>query len=86
MDWAMDVAMSGANEVPPVATAATGLAAFRLTTDKNLYAKITVTGLEALDTLSAAHIHPGAAGTNGGVILGIYNDSTEFGTTKIIPV
>jgi len=86
VDWAMNVTLTGANEVPPVATAATGKASFRLMTDKNLYTKITVTGLEAGDTLSAAHIHPGAVGVNGGVLIGIYNDSTEFGKTKIIPL
>ena len=90
IDWAMDVAMTGANEVPPVTTAATGLASFRLaidknSSDKNLYTKITVQGLEAADAWSAAHIHPGAAGANGGVYLGIYNSAAEFGSTKIFP-
>lgn len=86
IDWVMDVPLTGANEVPPVTTTATGLALLRLTTDKNLYANISVTGLEAGDAWSAAHIHPGAAGANGGVLQGIYNDAAEFGTTKIIPV
>jgi hypothetical protein len=86
VDMAADIALSGANEVPAVTTEATGTALLRLTTDKKLYSKITVTGLEAADALSAAHIHPGGVGTNGGVLLGLYGDAAEFGTTKIIDV
>ena len=86
VDMAADVALSGANEVQPVNTTATGKAMLRLTTDKKLYSKITVEGLEANDTLTAAHIHPGGVGTNGGVLQGIYGSAAEFGTTKIIDV
>ena len=86
VDMAADVALSGANEVPAVNTTATGKALLRLTTDKKLYSKITVADLEGNDTLTAAHIHPGGVGTNGGVLVGIYGDSTEFGKTKIIDV
>lgn len=86
VDMAADLAMTGANEVQPVNTTATGTAMLRLTTDKKLYSKITVTDLEDNDTLTAAHIHPGGVGSNGGVLLGIYGDAAEFGTTKIIDV
>lgn len=67
--FAIDVALSGSNEVPAVTTTATGLALLRLTTDKTLFAKITVNTLEATDALSAAHIHTGATGVNGAVIV-----------------
>ena len=53
IDYAVDVALTGANEVPAVNTPATGLALLRLMTDKTLYSKITVTNLEATDALSA---------------------------------
>jgi len=86
LDMVADIPMTGANEVPAVNTAATGVALLRLTTDKKLYSKITVAGLEDGDALTAAHIHSGPAGANGGVVVGIYGDGTEFGTAKIIPV
>ncbi|MDB5252278.1 MAG: hypothetical protein JWP27_1447 [Flaviaesturariibacter sp.] len=86
IELAMDVVMTGNNEVPAVATTASGLAMLRLTSDKKLYAKVTVTGLEAGDTWTAAHIHKAAAGANSGVFIGFYSSAAEFGTTKIIPV
>lgn len=86
LDMVADIPMTGANEVPAVNTTATGMALLRLTTDKKLYSKITVTGLEDGDALSAAHIHSGAAGANGDVVVGLYGSSAEFGTAKIIPV
>ncbi|MDB5232863.1 MAG: hypothetical protein JWN76_3668 [Chitinophagaceae bacterium] len=81
--FAQDVVMVGANENPAVNTTATGLALLRLTEDKKLYSKITVSNLEATDVLTAAHIHTGAAGTNGPVIIGFYGSAAEFGTLKI---
>ena len=81
-----DVALSGANEVPAVNTAATGIALLRLTSNKKLYYKITVTGLEIGDALSAAHIHKAAPGANGGIIIGLYSAAAEFGTVKVISV
>ncbi|RYY96782.1 MAG: CHRD domain-containing protein, partial [Chitinophagaceae bacterium] len=84
VEGAWDIPLSGTNEVPAVTTTATGLATLRLTTDKKLYAKITVNGLEAGDALTAAHIHPGATGTNGTVLIGIYSTAADFGTVKSI--
>ncbi|HSB92598.1 MAG TPA: CHRD domain-containing protein [Flavitalea sp.] len=86
VEMASEVALSGANEVPAVNTTAAGMATLRLTSDKKLYSKITVEGLEANDTLTAAHIHPGGVGSNGGVLQGIYGSAAEFGTTRIIDV
>ena len=61
-----NVALSGANEVPPVATAAAGSGSVSVNpADKAVSAKITVTGM----TATAAHIHQGAPGTNGPVIV-----------------
>lgn len=81
--FAADVTMVGANENPAVTTTATGVALLRATEDKKLYTKITVTNLEAGDVLTAAHIHTGAAGVNGPVIIGFYSSAAEFGTLKI---
>ncbi|MEJ7914481.1 MAG: CHRD domain-containing protein, partial [Chitinophagaceae bacterium] len=84
LEMVADVALSGANEVPPVTTTATGLATFRLTSDKKLYTKFVVNNVPAGDTLTASHIHTGAPGVNGPVIVPIYNTAAEFGTVKII--
>lgn len=83
VNFASSVALSGANEVPSVTTTATGMALLRITADNKLYSKVTVTNLESADALSAAHIHTGAAGTNGGVLLGICGSAADFGVTKI---
>lgn len=57
------VTLVGANEVPPVSTRATGRAS--VTVDANCGVVATVTTEEINPT--AAHIHEGAAGANGGV-------------------
>ena len=86
IEMAADVVLSGANEVPVVTTTATGLALVRLTSKKILYTRIAIANLEAGDAMSVAHIHKAAAGTNGGVITGIYGTAAEFGTVKILTV
>ena len=86
IEVASDVIMNSANEVPAGTSAATGLALVRLTSEKKVYIKLTVTGLEAGDVLNAAHIHKAAAGFNGSVILGFYSSAADFGTVKIITV
>jgi hypothetical protein len=83
VQWAQDITLSGANEVPAVATAATGTARFRLTTDGKLYYVINVTGLTAGDgDLTAAHIHNGAIGANGTVLIGLASAAADFGVNK----
>lgn len=59
------VALSGANEVPAVQTGAGGSGTVTVNPDRTVMADITVTGMEA----TAAHIHQGAKGTNGKVIV-----------------
>lgn len=81
--FASSVTLSGTNEVPAVTTTATGTALLRITADNKLYSKVTVTNVEAGDALSAGHIHTGAAGTNGGVLLGLCASAADFGVTKI---
>ena len=59
------IALSGSNEVPPVTTSATGTGTVTINADRTVSARITVTGM----TATASHIHEGAAGTNGPVIV-----------------
>lgn len=60
-----NVALSGSNEVPPVTTSASGSGTVTINADRTVSARITVTGMNA----TAAHIHEGAAGANGPVIV-----------------
>jgi hypothetical protein len=82
IDLAMDVPMTGNNENPPVTTTATGLALLRLTSDKTLYYKINIDNLEAGDAITAAHIHSGATGTNGPVIVPLATGAADIGQAK----
>ena len=59
------VKLSGANEVPPVSTSASGSGTVTVGDDCSVKASIKVTGMHA----TAAHIHQGAAGANGKVIV-----------------
>jgi hypothetical protein len=60
------VALTGDAEVPPISTTAAGTGEVTIDpTDKSVTARIAVTGM----TATAAHIHEGAAGTNGPVIV-----------------
>ncbi|MBY0478069.1 MAG: CHRD domain-containing protein [Chitinophagaceae bacterium] len=83
VELAMDIALSGANEVPAITTTATGVARIRLTADKKLYSVITVSSLEAGDALQFAHIHRGAAGVNGAVLLSIAGVAGDFAINKV---
>ena len=58
--------LSGANEVPPVTTTATGSASFTAVGDTAISYTITVNGLTGI---TMGHIHAGAAGVNGGVVV-----------------
>src|SRR5438552_8163128 len=59
------VTLSGANEVPSVSSSASGSGMVTVGSDCSVTADIKVSGM----TATAAHIHQGAAGTNGGVIV-----------------
>lgn len=59
------VSLSGANEVPPVPTAATGNGTISIAGDGAVSGSIKVTGIAA----TAAHIHQAAKGVNGPVIV-----------------
>ena len=59
------VSLSGANEVPPVTTSATGAGTITVNADMGVSGSVMTTGIAA----TAAHIHEAAAGKNGPVIV-----------------
>ncbi len=59
------VTLSGTEEVPSVATSASGRGTIVIGSDKSVSGSVTTTGVAAV----AAHIHVGAAGKNGPVIV-----------------
>ena len=64
--------MTGANEVPPVTTTATGTATFTAVGGSLLY-RVDITSASGMQNITAAHIHgPAAAGANAGVIVNLY--------------
>jgi hypothetical protein len=63
--YMQSVMLTGANEVPAVATSATGSGTVTVNPDHTVVANITVTGMQA----TASHIHMGAPGANGPVIV-----------------
>ncbi|MEQ8207549.1 MAG: CHRD domain-containing protein [Woeseia sp.] len=63
----MDVTLSGDQEVPSVTTMASGEAQFSVDDDMILSGSVKTTGI----TATAAHIHAGAAGTNGPVTISL---------------
>lgn len=67
------VDLSGSNEVPPVTTAAKGIAVITITADRSVRAEVTVSGM----TPTASHIHEGAAGANGPVIVPFTKSDTD---------
>ncbi len=59
------ITLTGANEVPPVTTTASGTGSVQIKDDRSVSATITVKDM----TATAAHIHEGAMGANGPVIV-----------------
>ncbi|MDH4124488.1 MAG: CHRD domain-containing protein [Gammaproteobacteria bacterium] len=69
--------MSGAEEVPAVATAATGIAASTMNRDTGvLTLHVRATGV---DQATASHIHTAAAGQNGPVLVPLTQDAGNLG-------
>jgi len=68
------VKLSGAEEVPPVQTQASGSGTITVGDDGAVSGSITTTGVEA----KAAHIHMGEAGTAGPVIVPLVKDGSTF--------
>ena len=61
----VDVKLSGSEEVPPVSTQANGSGSFTVADDGAVSGSVTTTGMNGV----AAHIHQGARGQNGPVIV-----------------
>jgi len=61
----LKIVLSGSQEIPPVTTAASGTATITVNADKALTGNATIAGM----TVTVAHIHEGAAGTNGPIII-----------------
>jgi hypothetical protein len=59
------VELTGAQEVPPVSTKASGRSTISVADDKSVSGSVIIDNM----TPTAAHIHQGAAGTNGPVII-----------------
>ncbi|MBI1988427.1 MAG: CHRD domain-containing protein [Betaproteobacteria bacterium] len=66
-----EVMLNGKQEVPPVTTSASGNGTITVGPDKSVSGSITTTGVVA----TAAHIHDGAPGKNGPVIIPLVKTS-----------
>jgi hypothetical protein len=61
------VTLSGDQQNPPVTTSASGTSTITVAADKSVSGAVTTTGVAG----TAAHIHNGAAGKNGPVVIGL---------------
>ena len=75
----INVTLSGAQEVPPVNTPGSGSGTITVKDDKSVSGSVKITGF----TAAAAHIHIGAAGRNGPVIIPLAKGSD--GSTWSVP-
>jgi len=81
-DWmpgsgAVNVSLTGAEEVPPVSTSGSGSGSFRVADDGTITGSVTTKGVPG----TMAHIHQGAKGQNGPVIVPL----TKKGDTYSVP-
>lgn len=76
-DSRVNVVLRGSEQNPPVATSASGSGTITIAADKSVSGSITTTGLSGV----AAHIHQGARGQNGPVIIPL----TKSGDTYSAP-
>jgi hypothetical protein len=68
------VTLSGANEVPPVTTTASGGGTMTFGADGSVSGSVSTTGVAG----TAAHIHEGAAGKNGPVIVPLTKEGDTY--------
>ncbi len=66
--------LTGSEEVPPVSTSAMGDANFTVGKDGSVKGSVTTTGVQG----TAAHIHQGAKGQNGGVIVPLTKNGDTY--------
>ena len=74
---AVSVKLTGAEEVPPVQTSGSGEGTIRVNSDGTVSGEVKTTGVEG----TMAHIHQGAKGQNGPVIIPL----TKNGDTYSVP-
>lgn len=74
---AVSVSLTGAEEVPPVSTSGSGSGSFRVAEDGTITGSVTTKGVPG----TMAHIHQGAKGQNGPVIVPL----TKQGDTYSVP-
>jgi len=74
---AVSVKLSGSEEVPPASTSAAGSGSIRVGEDGAVSGSVSTTGVQG----TAAHIHQGAKGMNGPVIVPL----TKSGDTYTVP-
>ena len=74
---ATKVSLSGAEEVPPVSTSASGSGSFRIADDGSVSGSVKTSGVQG----TMAHIHLAAKGKNGPVIVPL----TKNGDTYSVP-
>jgi CHRD domain. len=74
---AVSVKLSGAEEVPPVSAGGSGSGSIRVNADGTVSGSVTTTGVQG----TMAHIHQGAKGQNGPVIIPL----TKSGDTYTVP-
>src|SRR6187431_714583 len=68
--------LSGGEEVPPVDTAATGVASFIVEGGESIKYDVNVTGM---DKVTAAHIHNAPKGENGEVVVTLFKADSPTG-------
>jgi preprotein translocase subunit SecA len=70
----VDVTLTGAEEVPPVSTAARGSGSFTIGDDGAVSGSVTTSGVNG----TMAHIHMAPKGQNGGVIVPLTKDGDKY--------
>ena len=68
------VSLSGTEEVPTAATAGTGSGSFTVAPDGSIKGSVTTTGVQG----TMAHIHQGARGANGPVIVPLIKNGDTY--------
>ena len=70
------ITLKGDNEIPPVATPATGTGLLVVGVDKSVSGSVTISGM----TVTVAHIHDASAGKNGPIIIPLTKTSDTVWT------
>jgi hypothetical protein len=75
-----EASLSGYNEVPPVASVASGMVSLRMVADDGLL-EVTFSATNLAGSMTGAHIHMGGVGENGGVALNLNPSGAAFTET-----